>query len=185
MIDHNRKLVLLHPSRTGGTSVENMLGFDIYAIGRLNDPQLNLRLSVAQYGDEPALQHRDLTKHEIPIGYRTVTTVRDPYKRAASMLSYMNKYKTIEELVMTLPKSYAWTIPQHMYTHIDGVLRVSDILRICDGECIGWSDFSKRYWLPDIPIKRNSRATVILTEQDRSFVRDFYRKDFELLGYNI
>lgn len=187
MIDDLNCLVFLHPSRTGGTSVEAAIMNRRISLNPDLPSSAFQAAGLRYFGRVENLNTQHFTWDEmsdIPDYYRCFATVRCPYKRAASMLSYISeKFSSFEELVTSLKgrDNYRWVRPQTDYTH--GQHSVDAIVRICDGEQVN-RDTLERCVGQTIP-HINSSPSLELSLKDKAFIRRMYARDFELLGYPV
>ena len=103
----DQKIILLHPGKTGGTSIEHTLR-DLYLPGfKLNARETNREIMFGFDKEYSCfLQHADLRLYsilKIPYkDYKTICTVRNPYTRLLSCYYYngKNKHSDFETFVM-------------------------------------------------------------------------------------
>lgn len=134
---------------------------------------------------------------------RKVTTVRNPYTRLVSQFFFYGldkQYSFLEYVRDKLPESMEISAEialnhaarQTMYTHLDGV-QVADLILRQEDMRDAVSKLSAFIGMPieyDEAVQlRRSRASelpdymAVYDDESRAIVRDLYREDFELLGY--
>lgn len=184
MIDDLRRLVFLHASRTGGTSVESALfhGRGLEMCQPMKESLL-YAAGLRFWGLVDGVETQHLTLEEMggcPSHYTVFATVRHPYARAASMLSFMapERHGSLEQMVLAKrggPQNN-WVASQTFVTRGAEVF-----VRLCDGESAHrvWLEEKLEGTIPHI----NSRPKLIINEEDRSFARRYYAEDFERFGY--
>ena len=198
------KIILLHPGKTGGTSIEHTLR-DKYlgkekkliAIKENQDIMFGFSKTFKLY-----LQHACLRLYSllnIPFKeYKTITTVRRPYERILSCYFYNGKDKrfTFEEFVTTkLEQHYDINIinkhaknhfsPQHYFTHhedyiVDHIIRLENFQDDCLKIGLEVSyNYSKT--------KGTSRYKDYMdayNQKTKDIVYNLYKEDFERYDYN-
>jgi len=180
-ISNEEKLIFVHIPKTGGTSINSMLGFP-----GDNKPEL-------LFGTPTALQHLtlDQIKTKIPkeqyTNYKKFTIVRNPYDRAVSEFCWLKKHNTINQEVtfkvfcknldsLCSPKH---SIPQHCFVNndIDFILRFEDIN----------SEIKKVLPNKTLPHKQRSRSNSdykkFYCDETKRIIYDKYKKDFEVFNY--
>ena len=173
MIDDIRKLVLLHPTRTGGTSVETMLSDGRVRLSHNIDDRL-LEHGFRFFGGRK--QHfRKMEMGEWPPDYIAFVTVRNPFCRAASIKAYNLPNKSVEENIRIFSNN---GILQAEYT-----CDAQYMVRMCDGERENVD------WLESVTSRKlvhvNARPPQLLTQMDIDFVRKYFEEDFKYFAYDI
>lgn len=199
----SEKVILLHPGKTGGTSLEHTL-IKLY----LEDQKLEVRKENINimFGFSKTyhifLQHADLKfyKKILDINfndYTTITTVRNPYDRLVSCFHYNGKsqHYTFEDFVVKKLESYisannkkSYVVnhfaPQITFCKLDDY-EVNNIIKLesfsDDLKKIGISmklHFSKTR-------SRSKNYKDYYNNKTRDIVYQLYKEDFEYLGYNF
>ena len=197
----NKKIILLHPGKTGGTSLEHTLR-DTYLpdkklIAKVADRDIMFGLD-KEY--RIYLQHADLRLYkilDIPFDkYQTITTVRRPYERILSCYYYNGKSKkhTFEEFVthhleehrnvnMRKRFSVSHFSPQHFYTNLDSY-KVDHVLRQenlnDEAKDIG---IKVKYKHSKTISTKNINPMDMYNNKTKDIVYNLYKEDFELFGY--
>jgi hypothetical protein len=203
MILDDLKFVFLHPSKTGGTSIEQYFNVN-YGINKfvphffigVDSKGIECQHASAQY-------IKDYTS-KFDTYYKFMTT-RNPYSRMYSIYrfglfskSLFSLNKTFKQFVCSLPslmnnpltKNGNHLTPQYLYSHIDGCCVVDKILKMenldSDFEFIK-QKFNRTEELNniDLGIKRNQIKDISLL-YDREMIQiinDCYSEDFDFFGY--
>lgn len=200
------KIILLHPGKTGGTSIEHTLR-DMYfpkkkLIARESDRDL-------MFGFDKELkiylQHACLTTYkrlEIPINeYKTIATIRRPYERILSCYFYNGKSKnfTFEEFVtkdlercytVNIEKSYAVNhfSPQYYYTNynisenytVDHIIKLENFKEDCKSAGID----VQYHYSRTAGTQKYKNYMDAYNQKTKDIVYSLYKDDFLLLGYN-
>lgn len=150
--------IFLHPTKTGGTSVINVL---------------NLKKN-----------HRPL-HNKMGRGFFKFTTVRNPYERVISLYYFLKHYETetMDDFLSQLDqlKFHINYLPQHKYTHINGRQYVDKIFKLENLK----TEFKEVFKKDLIHINKSpvQQDKLKLTEDQKEKIYNIYRKDFELLNY--
>lgn len=210
MFIESQNIIYLHPGKTGGTTVENILiehfqpsrsivSDDVYMercmIGFIGKRQL-YHLAIPE-----AIRHLTTVypRLELAACYK-FATVRNPYTRTYSAYTYntrLSSMYTFSEWVMEkLEKNVErydrlqipnWFRSQHTYTHLNGELFVDDICKMETFERDITRIFNK-LGIRDVKVphinRRDYDKTAPYTDEMREVIRRVYAKDFELLGYS-
>ena len=196
MLAHSKQILYLHPSKTGGTSVENcLLNHEL----NTKDPDSLSRDQFIFYG---LCYHRDMMHwnyhrlvNELPFlkGWFSFATIRHPYDRVISEWKYQmkgnrkgtSKFHKTGDINGALKNGaikrhkyeYHW-MPQAAYIGPDTkILKLENIeedwrnldLGIGDLEHLNASNASRSYELSD---------------ESKQIIQDAFPNDFEELGYD-
>ena len=197
----SEKIILLHPGKTGGTSLEHTLKDsylpDIKLIAKNADRDIMFGLD-KEYG--LYLQHADLRLYKIlniPYDeYTTIATVRRPYERILSCYYYNGKSKkfSFEDFVVNHLESHirpnfrrqysvSHFSPQHFYTNLDSY-KVDHILRQenlnDEAKDIG---IKVKYKHSKTISTKNINPMDMYNNKTKDIVYNLYKEDFELFGY--
>lgn len=187
MIDHKLKVVFMHPCRTGGATIESVLGLPTNRKQNGDTSRYQFISHDPTLGYMQHARYMEMEKY-IPSTYYKIATVRNPYNRVLGMIRY-TKMPSFRALVDFCEKSVNmrnFVLPQHMYTHKNGVCVVDDIIRICDGERVGLDALQEKTGLViDIPEYQPTVNTYEFSSDDISLIQKMYADDFRLLGYDI
>lgn len=149
--------LFLHPTKTGGTSIINVL-----------DLKKN---------------HKPL-HNKMGRGFFKFASVRNPYDRVVSLFYFLKHYETssfdifLEELKFL--KNQINYLPQNLYTHIGGKKYVDEIIYFEEIEENFFKIFNKKL----IHSNKNyvgKRLVPNLSQKEKIF--EIYKNDFLLLGY--
>ena len=197
----SHKIILLHPGKTGGTSIEHTFK-NLY----LNDQKfeakkedLNLMFGLSKKYNL-FLQHADLRfyKNILNINlhdYKTIATVRNPYDRLVSCYYYNGKDKkfTFENFILN-----------HLEAHIEannkkeyGVNHFAPQINFCKiddyvvDHIIRLENFTNDLKEINIDVKYNYSKTIsrkkdyngYYNEKTKDLVYQLYKGDFEYLSY--
>lgn len=197
----SQKIILLHPGKTGGTSIEYTLR-DLYFKGLKLDAfkeDLDLMFGLSKKHNL-FLQHADLRfyKNILNINlndYKTIATVRNPYDRLVSCYYYNGKNKkfTFHDFVLNRLEdqielnnkkgfSVSHFAPQINFCKIDDY-RVDHIIKL--------ETFVSDLKKINIDVKYNASKTVSRKEdyngyynqKTKDLVYQLYKEDFEYLNY--
>lgn len=195
----NEKILLLHPGKTGGTSIEHTLR-DLYL-----PEDYELRSKTADrkvlFGFDKQyrayLQHADLRLLKI-MGisiedYKTICTVRRPYERLVSCYYYngaatRHDFETF--VTDVLPKkvnhacdaeySVSHFCPQHFYGDgVDHIIQLENFEEDCAKVDL---KVSYHYSKTEGATKHEDRMSLY-TPKLKEIVYALYREDFKLFGY--
>jgi hypothetical protein len=204
-IFHKHKLIMIHIPKTGGEAVNKYMGC---GPGVFVNERPNRR---CLYGitKDYCLQHltcqqmldKGFVTPEIFNSYHKFAIVRNPYDRLVSEFcwtghkKFYQKHATFEEFIKDLPnlmklEKYAHFRPQNEFIYdSDGNLMVDEVLRF---ENFGTE---VKQLLNKYGVKANTKKRVnstrrgksddYYTDELREIVREHYRKDFELFGYDM
>ena len=196
------KIILLHPGKTGGTSIEHTLRDMYLKDQKLISKESNIEL---MFGLDKKyhcyLQHADLRlydKLEIPYKeYKTMCTVRRPYERILSCYFYNGKSKnfTFEEFVLkhletcrnfNINRGYSVShfSPQHYYTHyndyvVDHIIKLEDFDNCCNAAGIT----VKYHYSRTAGTKQYKNYMDAYTQKTKDIVYNLYKEDFDKYGY--
>lgn len=197
----SKKIIFLHPGKTGGTSIEHTLR-DLY----LNDLKLEAKKEDLDlmFGLSKKynffLQHADLRFYKKELGielenYKTIATVRNPYDRLVSCYYYNGKNKkfTFENFILKHLESHIEAnnkqgfsvnhfAPQINFCKIDNYI-VNHIIRL--------ESFSNDLKEINIDVKYNHSKTIsrkkdykdYYNQKTKDIVYNLYKEDFEYLNY--
>lgn len=197
MIDQSRKLIYLHPSKTGGTSIEKAFLRDL--IGRDSGESKAAPLLFLYSGNSN--QHWPLQKiiNALPFtkDWRKIASVRHPYTRVISEFRYQlagkrkksrgcvpkNNCYTNKDINLAIKSGKIWensyayhNEPQYKYVSED-----VELIRFENLE----DDFKRLTGLSDLPhAQKGSDFRPELSEQSKEIIYKRYRKDFDVLGYD-
>ena len=192
MIDQLRKLIYLHPSKTGGTSIEAAFLNDLIGGGGSRRAAASLLFLYSEQSN----QHWPLEKltKALPFtkDWRKVASVRHPYTRVISEFRYQlagqrkkSKHRCYNDKNIDLAiksgkiwdNSYAYhNMPQHKYVAED-----VELIRFENLE----DDFKRLTGLSDLPhAQKGSDFRPELSEQSKEIIYKRYKKDFDVLGYD-
>ncbi|XWV25491.1 hypothetical protein QJ856_gp0267 [Tupanvirus deep ocean] len=196
-----RKLntLIIHIPKTGGTSLENYF-LKKYRFKKNHNNLFNI---MKETGISHPLQHCTISElHTIPqfkIDWnqlRIITVVRNPYDRAVSALFWrdaININSTEEEvetkldhfLNMNYPfDNHNW--PQYKFLEYNGEIDKKIIImrtESLDADMInnGYTDFKNN---DNVSYRNKIDYMSFLTESAKKKIYNYYRKDFELFGYD-
>lgn len=194
----NAKIILLHPGKTGGTSIEHTLR-DIY----LPETQLNSRDGNRDimFGLDKQyncyLQHADLRLYDILTipykDYKTICTVRRPYERILSCYYYNAKNKTDDFstfITKKLPdmfnsinsQKYSKTHFSPQYTFFKNVDHIIKLENFTD-DCKNAGLEVKYHYSKTAGMKDHKNPMDMYNQKMKDIVYDLYKEDFEMLGY--
>jgi hypothetical protein len=196
-------IILLHPGKTGGTSIEHTLK-DLYLpkgfklVSQKEDLELMFGMS-KQY--KVYLQHADLRLYKILNvdfkNYKTITTVRRPYERILSCYFYNGKNKNskfedfvcneLEKIVKAnISQSFSSShfCPQTFYSKIDDYT-VDHIIKLenFNEDCKKANLKVKYHFSKTIGTKKYSNYLEAYNQKTKDIVYNLYKEDFEDLGY--
>lgn len=194
----SEKIILLHPGKTGGTSVEHTLKEKYLSTKKLNAKQADFDLMFGySKKDNLYLQHADLRfykKKDIDLKeYTTITTVRNPYDRLVSCYYYNGKNKkfSFEEFIVNkLPnhiehnKDYAFDhfCPQIHFCKL-GDYEVNNIIRLESFQ----EDLKKIKLTSNFhyskTVSRSKNYQEYYNQKTKDLVYELYKEDFEYLNY--
>ena len=156
---NNRKLILLHPTKTGGTSIKNSTG----ALTK---------------------GHLPLNSWVFPVNCIIITTVRNPYDRVLSMYNhfgYTMKPNFKELLELCLTSTAAIFLPQHKYLHKDSnVIKLESIEQ-------DFKEFCNKYGVNYTLSKDNVTGVINkkkLNKKEKEAIYKRYKADFDLFNYS-
>ena len=192
MIDQRRELIYLHPSKTGGTSIEQAFVNDLIGGGgRRRGAALLLFLYSEQSNQHWPLEK--LTK-ALPFtkDWRKVASVRHPYTRVISEFRYqlLGHRRTSQHICyknkdidLALKSGQIWAngeayhgMPQHKYVAED-----VELIRFENLE----DDFKRLTGLSELPhTQKGSDFHPELSEQSKEIIYKRYKDDFDVLGYS-
>ena len=197
MIDQFRKLIYLHPSKTGGTSIEKAFLRDL--VGKETEVGKAAPLLFLYSGSSN--QHWPLQKliNTLPFtkDWRKIASVRHPYTRVISEFRYQlagkrkrsrcckSKHKCYADKDINLAirskkiweNSFAYhNEPQYKYVSED-----VELIRFENLE----DDFKRLTGLSDLPHEqKGADFRPELSEESKEIIYKRYRKDFDVLGYD-
>ncbi|XWV26826.1 hypothetical protein QJ857_gp0225 [Tupanvirus soda lake] len=191
--------LIIHIPKTGGTSVENYF-LKKY---RFKKNGGNLFKIKEWTGIDHPLQHCTISElHTIPQlkidwnNIKIITVVRNPYDRAVSALFWRNAINinsTKEEVEKKLDDflntnytfdNHNW--PQFQFLEYNGKIDEKIIImrtESLDDDMIkyGYTDFKNN---DNVSYRNKIDYMSFLTESAKKKIYDYYRKDFELFGYD-
>jgi hypothetical protein len=196
-------IILLHPGKTGGTSIEHTFRVDYLNISHLNSRDGNRDI---MFGLDPEyriyLQHADIRFYNllnIPLyNYKVYTTVRRPYERILSCYYYNGKSTkySFDEFVENhlegnlnnnLEKPYAVShfAPQWLFAKWEDYM-VNAVIH--------QENLNEEALKLGIKVKfHHSKTTALLdnvdrmsayTQKTKDIVYNLYKEDFKLFGYS-
>lgn len=192
MIDQRRELIYLHPSKTGGTSIESAFLKDL--MGR--DTEKNKAAPLLFLYSRKANQHWPLQKliEVLPFtkGWRKIASVRHPYTRVISEFRYQlagkrsqssHRCYSQKDIDLAIKSGQIWknsyayhNMPQYKYVAED-----VELIRFENLE----SDFKRLTGLSELPhIQKGSDFHPELSEQSKEIIYKRYKEDFDVLGYD-
>lgn len=192
------KIILLHPGKTGGTSIEHTLR-DIYLPGmKLIAKECNRDIMFGLDKEYNCyLQHADLRLYDIlkiPYKeYKTLCTVRRPYERLLSCYYYNGKSKHFDfptfikkelpRMFDTVSKSrysVSHFSPQVNYAKgIDHIIKLENFTNDCKKAGIE----VKYHYSKTVGMKKHDNPMDMYDQEMKDIVYDLYKEDFETLGY--
>ena len=192
MIDQLRKLIYLHPSKTGGTSIEKAFLRELTGGG--SGERYAARLLFLYSGDSS--QHWPLKKltKALPFtkDWRKVASVRHPYTRVISEFRYQlagkrkksrHRCYNNKNIDLAIKSGQIWdnsydyhNTPQHKYVAED-----VELIRFENLE----DDFKRLTGLSKLPhTQKGSDFLPELSEQSKEIIYKRYKDDFDVLGYS-
>lgn len=201
MLIESEKIILLHPGKTGGTSIEHTLKDLFFPNNQLTPREENLDLMFGLSKKYNLfLQHADLKfyKNILNINlneYKTITTVRNPYDRLVSCYYYNGKDKKF---------SFEDFIVNHLETHIEannkkeyGINHFAPQVNFCKiddykvNHIIRLESFADDVKKINIDVKYRYSKTALrknkykdyYNQKTKSLVYNLYKEDFEYLNY--
>lgn len=195
----SEKIILLHPGKTGGTSVEHTLKEKYLSTKKLNAKEADFELMFGYSKKHKLyLQHADLRfykKINIDLKeYTTITTVRNPYDRLVSCYYYNGKDKkfSFEDFILNkLPnhieynKDYAVShfCPQIHFCKL-GNYDVNNIIRLESfQEDLKKNDLTSKFHYSKTR-SRKKEYEQYYNQKTKDLVYELYKKDFDYLGYS-
>lgn len=198
----SENIILLHPGKTGGTSIEHTLRDMYIPKVTLDSKKANRNIMFGLDKEYQCyLQHADLNLYRmLNINYRnykTITTIRRPYERILSCYFYNGKSKkfTFEEFVTnhlesclyaSLRKEYAVShfAPQFFYTNIDDY-SVKHIIKLENfkEDCMNAGLDVKYHYSQTTGTKKYNNYLDAYIQKTKDIVYDLYKEDFKLYGY--
>jgi len=199
----NAKIILLHPGKTGGTSIEHTLkdtylGIDYKLVS--NKPDKDIMFGFYKEMNI-YLQHGCLRLYkqlDIPFtDYKTIATVRRPYERILSCYFYNGKSKnfTFEEFItqqlescanISLDRKYACShfAPQFFYTHLDDYV-VDHIIKLENfkKDCTDAGLNVNYHYSKTVGTKDYKNYMDAYNQKTKDIVYSIYKEDFKLYGY--
>jgi len=195
------KIILTHPGKTGGTSIEHTFANLYLNNQKLDSKKEDLDIMFGyskRYG--LFLQHADLQfyKNILKIdlaNYKTITTVRNPFDRLVSCYYYNGKNKKF---------SFKEFVLNHLEKHIEsnfkkeyGVNHFAPQINFCKiddytvNHIIRLENFVNDLKEINIDVKYNYSKTVSRTKDYKNYydkkteaiVYELYQQDFEYLNY--
>jgi hypothetical protein len=187
-------LFFIHIPRTGGTTLEKILGFRNHYSWKRPDYQ-----NIFGYDKKKKimLQHatyQQIIKNEYnPQNYKIITIIRNPYYRVMSLYKYVARKESLDKFLNKIEKYLQYDYfyqPQYKYLiNEKGEINIDEIVRFENYE----EDLKKikeKYNL-DINIsfdtnkQLNKKKAIdsVLTEEQKLIIQRIYKKDFELFGY--
>lgn len=194
----DQKIILLHPGKTGGTSIEHTLR-DLYLPGLKFESNVSDRKIMFGFDKEHQcyLQHADLRLYSI-LGvpykeYKTICTVRNPYTRLLSCYYYNGKSKKFEfeDFVLNhLPDMLARTnIAKHSSGHFFSqyyhAYEADEIIKLenFNSDCKKVGLDVKYHYSKTTGMKNHTNPMDAYTTKMKDVVYSLYKEDFALLGY--
>jgi hypothetical protein len=197
----SEKLILLHPGKTGGTSLEHT-----FKKKYLNHEKLNARLENINimFGFSKTykffLQHADLNfyKKILDINlkdYKTIATVRNPYDRLVSCYHYNGKSKnfSFEDFVVNHLESHILSNNKKSYSinHFAPQITFCKLDDYCVDHIIKLESFSDDLNKIGIDVQfhfsktrsRKKNYTDYYNQKTKDLVYELYKEDFEYLNY--
>lgn len=196
------KIILFHPGKTGGTSIEHTLK-NLYL------PEVNLiakeQNREIMFGMDKEykcyLQHGDIRLYEkmnIPYQtYKTITTVRRPYERILSCYFYNGKSKrfTFEEFITkelekcfnsSISRGYSvshfspqYTFAYHESYEVDHIIYLENF----KDDCAKAGLDVKYHYSKTAGPKQYSNYMDAYNQKTKDIVYSIYKEDFKLYGY--
>jgi hypothetical protein len=192
LISRRYNVLFVHIPKTAGTSIRSALRTDARRCLRLYGKHASVETFVRWYG---------LKRFE---RLRSFCVVRDPLERFVSHYAYLKSDPSAFPEVRAIGSLDAYAdaiaggdmrvirraervMPQHSFVSLSGEIVVDDILHY---EAIdqGFRTFclSAGMSAPQLPRQNRSIWAVdSASKQVRAFVRDYYRRDYELFGYSL
>lgn len=191
MISHSKKIILILPPKTGGTSVLHELlqhslvyekfqqthgGFDYYE--SLSDKQLKIKA-----------KHKPLCEYEEYIDtYKLYGVARNPYSRIVSWWRFREPNKPFKQWLNTFGKSSFQRMTYKDYFQVsdravDNIIHTENLQTGFDLLCDD-IDISRRQ-LPHKNKTKHKHYTEYYDEETKQIVAERYTRDIELFGYEF
>lgn len=194
----DQKIILLHPGKTGGTSIEHTLR-DLYLPGlKLNarEPDRKVMFGLdKEYGC--FLQHADLRLYsilDIPYkDYKTICTVRNPYTRLLSCYYYngksvkfdfetfvLNHLPNMFKNIQASKYSSGHFFPQYYHANdVNEIIKLENF----NSDCKKVGLDVKYHYSKTTGMKKHTKPMDAYTTKMKDIVYSLYKEDFTLLGY--
>lgn len=199
MIIESQKTILLHPGKTGGTSVEHTFKDLFFKNKKLiaKEEDLNMMFGFSKKY-KIYLQHADLRfyKNELNIeleNYKTITTVRNPYDRLVSCYFYNGKSKhfSFEEFVVEHLEKHILSNKKYAVNHFCPQMSFCKINDYTVSHIVKLENFKKDLEDIGINVNYNYSKTVsrdknyqeYYNQKTKDIVFNLYKEDFLNLDY--
>ena len=168
------KIRFSHPTKTGGSSVQKIV---------------KEKYEYVTHNHKPLCTYAQVVSQEIEFSF---ATIRNPYERVISMYNYfsiIHKDYSLNEFINNLVSpslNRLWLLPQHYYVE-NATYKVDDIIRFESYEDDWKRIIQQTLGIKKEPIHVNQTKTKLITNlkgQQKEKVYEFYKKDFDLLGYD-
>mgnify|MGYP003117398525 CR=1 FL=1 len=196
-------IILFHPGKTGGTSVEHSLCKQYFPNVKLNDILINRQCNRdLMFGLDKQyqlfLQHADYRLYDIlniPIqSYKKLCTVRRPYERILSCYFYNGKDKKYsfqefitnhleKHIVNSQRRGYSkghFGQQYHYYRCADHIIKLENI----EEDCKAMGIDLKFHYSKTKGTKKYNNYLDAYTQKTRDIVYNLYKEDFTELGYD-
>ena len=194
----DQKIILLHPGKTGGTSIEHTLR-DLYLPGLKLEPKVSDRKIMFGFDKEHQcyLQHADLRLYSI-LGipykeYKTICTVRNPYTRLLSCYYYNGKNNQFEfeDFVLNrIPNMFtnmntAKYSSGHFFPQYYHANDVNEIIKLenFNSDCKKVGLDVKYHYSKTTGMKKHTKPMDAYTTKMKDIIYSLYKEDFRLLDY--
>lgn len=178
MISESNRTIFVHPECTGGSSVQSALDWT-------NPEQERERLRRsdhhATWGQYYAAFHHLFTEE----GYSLLMTVRDPYTRCQSMLTYLRGQGMPD---ITLEGMLTLNKPRPIWTYLQGLpdsyqYKV-DLIRMehLQADLDEWAGRKDAQLKPLPHLRKRTTEHAPLTPHEEGLIGYIYSRDFEILS---
>ena len=199
MIIESQKIILLHPGKTGGTSVEHSLKDLFLKTEKLiaNEEDLKIMFGFSQKY-KFYLQHADLRFYKNQLNtklenYKTITTVRNPYDRLVSCYYYNGKSKlfSFEEFITDHLEKHILCNKSYSVNHFSPQIYFCKINDYTVNHIIKLENFKKDLEETGINVSYHYSKTLsrdkdyqkYYNQKTKDLVYQLYKEDFEYLNY--
>jgi hypothetical protein len=195
MILSDYKLIYLHPSKTGGSSIETALA--PYSECQVYPRMMRFAEHICVQHGKKQVKHHTLEYYRRLLGnklphYRVFITTRNPWERFLSAWAYdwHKPYQSFDDFV------FSWRSRPGMgngpvvdFLKIDGTIRRSPFIHFDNLEQ-GFKDMCERVGLPEIELPHVLKSEhgpyqQYYSVRSRDFIAEKFREDIEFFGYTF